>query len=342
MAMRGHWHLRWAVWCVLLLCGWAGPWHAAAAQALCNNKPIKLVVGFGAGGAMDTLARAVSAQLAQQGLTVYVENRLGAGGSIAAAAAVQAKPDGCTWLLASPAERFINRWFVPPVRGGDVQQLRPVAQIAHAPLVVAVRSDAPQQQLHEVLHTARSQARGLSFASSGVGSAHHLLGELLQQSAGGAWVHVPYNGGPAAAAGLLGGQVDVLVAGVAPVLPLLHSRKLRVLAVAAPQRVALLPEVPTLRELGLQGSELPYWQTIFVPPQTPDATVQAVAQAVETALQSPQLGQQLQVMGFVPALQTGAALQQLLAQEALRYQRVAQALGLACAGAVSVCVAQSR
>lgn len=301
---------------------------ASAAWSAPSEKPIKLVVGFGAGGAMDTLARALAIKLSEHlRRPVYVENKLGAGGSIAANYVAQAKPDGATLLVASPAELFINQMFHKSARLADVGQLVPVAKISAMPIVLATTSDSHIQQIADIPSLMRKQGQGLSFASSGNGSSQHLAGEIFKQALGVDLVHVPYSGGPSATASLLGKQVDLLFAGIAPIAPYIESKKIRVLAVASGNRSAMIPEVPTLKEAGISDVSLEYWQGIFLPKNAPQDVVRHLSNALNFVVKDPDLVRKLELMGYVVNFKEAAAFGEILEQEKKGYQRVASEMG---------------
>lgn len=180
--------IRASLLCGLLLTG-------ACADKAASRQPVKIVVGFEAGGAMDTLARAFATRLsARLQRPVYVENRVGAGGAIAANYVAQSRPDGNTLLLASPAEIFINPIDARRQESGDVAEMVPVAKVSSAPVVLATRGDSAIQQLGDIAIAAHKNTRSLSFASSGVGSLQHLVGESLGKALGVELLHIPYAG----------------------------------------------------------------------------------------------------------------------------------------------------
>ena len=285
------------------------------------HRPVKIVVGFGAGGAMDTLARAVAARLSDRlKRPVYVENRAGAGGAIAASYVAQARPDGNTLLLASPAEIFVNRIYGNGLGESALQGLLPVARLSSAPIVLVARSDSGIKKIGEIAAESRSRAQGLSFASSGVGSLQHLQGERLSHFIGAELVHVPYNGASTAIGGLLGKQVDLLLAGVAPVASYIESKKLRVLGVAAPSRLPQFPDIPTFKEAGVTGPELEYWQGIFLPQGTSLEVANAWAVQLQGVLVEDLLAQQLAAQGFLVAFKDRVQFSDFLREEETRYQ----------------------
>ena len=247
-----------------LLCGLL--MSGACADKAASRQPVKIVVGFEAGGAMDTLARTFATRLsARLQRPFYVENRVGAGGAIAANYVAQSRPDGNTLLLASPAEIFINPIYTKRQESGEVADMVPVAKVSSAPIVLATRGDSAMHQLSDIAIAAPKNAHGLSFASSGVGSLQHLVGESLGKALGVELLHIPYGGAASATASLMSNQVDLLFAGLAPIASHLESQKMRALSIASAHRSKRLPDVPTFQEQGLQGVRFEYWQGIFLP-----------------------------------------------------------------------------
>ncbi|WP_284337527.1 tripartite tricarboxylate transporter substrate binding protein [Comamonas sp. NoAH] len=294
---------------------------ASPAIATSSTKPVKLVVGFGAGGAMDIIARAIATQLSEKlQRPVYVENKVGAGGAIAAAYVTKSRTDGNTLLLASPAEIFINQLFNPSLRRNGVDQLVPVARISEMPIVLVTNQESQIQQVTDIRQAAHNNPKGISFASSGIGSSHHLAGEIFKHSLGVELIHVPYSGGASATASLLAQQVDLLFAGIAPIASHIHNEKLRPLAIASGQRSHLLPNVPTLQELGLKGFHPLYWQGLFLPQGTPAELATFWSQVVEDLLQDPALVHKLEDMGFSIAYQERTDFMAFLHAEKRNYQ----------------------
>ena len=247
-----------------LLCGLL--MSGACADKAASRHPVKIVVGFEAGGAMDTLARTFATRLSvRMQRPVYVENRVGAGGAIAANYVAQSRPDGNTLLLTSPAEIFINPIYTRRQESGEVADMVPVAKVSSAPIVLATRGDSAIHQLGDIAIAAPKNAHGLSFASSGVGSLQHLVGESLGKALGVDLLHIPYGGAASATASLMSNQVDLLFAGLAPIASHLESQKMRALSIASAHRSKRLPDVPTFQEQGLQGVSFEYWQGIFLP-----------------------------------------------------------------------------
>lgn len=280
-----------------LLCGLL--MSAACADKAASRQPVKIVVGFEAGGAMDTLARAFATRLSVQlQRPVYVENRVGAGGAIAANYVAQSRSDGNTLLLASPAEIFINPIHTKSRESGEVADMVPVAKLSSAPIVLVTRGDVAIHQLGDIATAAQKHAHGLSFASSGIGSLQHLVGQSLGKAMGVELLHVPYGGAASATASLMSNQVDLLVAGLAPIAPHLQSQKLHALGIASAHRSKRFPDVPTFQEMGLQGISFEYWQGIFLPKGTSSELALLLSAEINNVIKDTGFVDQLENLGF--------------------------------------------
>ncbi len=216
-------------------------------------RPIRFVVGYAAGGSTDVAARLVAQKMADQlGQPVTVENRTGANGAIAVERVAKSAADGYTLLMATAGDTVLP--LLRPKLPYDLERdLIPVSLIVTGPQVLVVYPGVPARNIKELIALARSQPGKLNYATSGVGGTPHLSGELFKLMAEVNIGHVPYKGGSESAVATASGQVDMLIAGVASVLPLLGSGKLRALAVTSVRRASLLPSVPTIDESGLPG-----------------------------------------------------------------------------------------
>lgn len=308
----------------------AGLWLCSSlALASTSARPVRIIVGFGAGGAMDTLARAVAAKLAERlQRPVYVENRAGAGGGIAAAYVAQARADGNTLLLASPGEIFVNRIYNKSLRSSGVAGLVPVAKISFSPLVLVTTNESGIHQVSDIAGAAAKNPQGLSFASSGIGSLQHLVGDRLSKDLGVGLVHIPYSGASTATASLLGHQVDLLFAGLAPVAPYIQNRKLRVLGIASSQRSMKFPDVPTLQEKGVTGRSVEYWQGVFLPRGAPAELAYSLSDDLAAMLKDASFVRQLEALGFETAFRSSGEFSSFLRTEEQNYQAIASALKL--------------
>ena len=306
--------IRASLLCGLLLTG-------ACADKAASRQPVKIVVGFEAGGAMDTLARAFATRLsARLQRPVYVENRVGAGGAIAANYVAQSRPDGNTLLLASPAEIFINPIDARRQESGEVAEMVPVAKVSSAPVVLATRGDSAIQQLGDIAIAAHKNTRSLSFASSGVGSLQHLVGESLGKALGVELLHIPYAGAASATASLMSNQVDLLFAGLAPIAAHLESQKMHALGIASAHRSKRLSDVPTFQEQGLQGVSFEYWQGIFLPKGASSERALFLSAEINEVLKDTGFVAQLDNLGFEVAYKDYKQFKLFLQAEDQSYQ----------------------
>jgi tripartite-type tricarboxylate transporter receptor subunit TctC len=249
------------------------------------SKPISLVVPFPPGGLADIVARPVAEALSRElGQSVVIENKPGAGGGIGMGAVAKSKPDGYTLLMAlssltviPEADAILGR--APLFALGD---LRPVARYTADPTVLAVRADSPWKSVQDFVEDARKRPGQIAYGSSGNYGTMHVPMEILAQSAGIKLNHIPFTGAGPAVVALLGGQIEAVSSGPATVLQHIKAGKLRALAHWGNGKLAALPEVPSLRELGF-AAEYAQWSGLFVPAGVPDAVMQRVRAAARAA-----------------------------------------------------------
>jgi len=253
------------------------------------NRPIRLVVGFAPGGAADTVARAMSQAFSRAlGQPVIVENRPGAGSSIAADFVAKAPPDGYTLLIASPASISVNPALNPNL-GYTPRDLLPITQVTTSPLVLAVNSETGIRSVPELIAAATKDPGKLNYSTSGNGSAPHLAMALFNQVTGTQMTHVPYKGGALAIQAVMAGDVQVTFGTSPSVLPQAKGGRLRVLAVSTRERSPLVPDYPGMREAGLPAYNLEFWYGVFAPAGTAPAIVKKVFDATVLAMQQPEV-----------------------------------------------------
>ena len=256
-------------------------------------KPVKLVVGFAPGGAADYVARALSEPLARAlGQPVVIENRAGAGSSIAAEYVARSAPDGYTILIASPSSISVNP-AVNPKLGYSARDLLPVTRVSSSPLVVAVNPALGIGNITELIAAARKVPGKFNYASSGNGSAPHLSAVLFSRLAQVEMVHVPFKGGSPAMQSVVAGDTQVTFGTPPSVLPLVEAKRLRALAVTSRERSPLVPHIPGMREAGLPDYEISFWYGFFFPVGTPVAAIRRLHEATQGVLQLPDLRQAL-------------------------------------------------
>ena len=288
-------------------------------------KPVRLVVSLAPSGGVDITSRLFAQKLSEHvGQQVVVENRPGAGGAVAGDLVAKAPADGYTLLTASIAYAVIpsshkNLAYDP------VRDLTPVAQLASAPLVLAVHPSLQAQTVEELIALSKSKPASLSYSSSGNGSVHHFAGELFKLRTGADLLHVPYKGSGPAAADAVSGQVQVTFASVASVLRFVQSGRLRALAVTSRERSAQLPSVPTAIESGLAEVELTSWYGLLAPAATPHELIRKLAADLNGVLAAAEVKKGFEVQGLEVAQSSPAAFAEFIRQEAAKYARIAQA-----------------
>ncbi|WP_229793963.1 Bug family tripartite tricarboxylate transporter substrate binding protein [Advenella faeciporci] len=261
------------------------------AQETWPSRPISLVIPYAAGGFADTRMRMLAKELADElKATVVVENRAGAGGVIGTSYIAKAKPDGYTIGSGNLAPLSVNPTLMPKNVTYDVKKdLAPVILIEESPLILNVNNNVSAKSVQELIALAKKEPGSLRFGSSGVGGAHHLSGELFASEAGVKMTHVPYKGGAPAAADLMAGHIDMMFEMGYAAMPAIDSKKVTPLAVTSAKRLALLPDVPTLAESGLDGFESYNWQGVIAPAGTPDEIIQKLNVAFNKILQKPEV-----------------------------------------------------
>ncbi len=260
----------------------------AAAQAPAYPaKPIRLLVGFAPGGAADYVARAMSDSLGKaMGQPIVIENRAGAGSSIAAEAAAKAVPDGYTVLIASPSSISVNPALNPKL-GYTARDLMPITKVTSSPLVIAANPATGINSVQDLIARAKKSPGTLNYATSGNGSAPHLGAALFIQLTGVQMTHIPFRGGSPAIQSVIAGDTQLTFGTPPSVLPMVQAGRLRGLAVSTRERTALVPGVPGMAEAGLPEYAIEFWYGLFVPAGTPPAIVKKLFEAATTAMQQP-------------------------------------------------------
>ncbi len=261
----------------------------SAAPSVAQNyptKPIRLIVPFAPGGGSDLLARTVAQKLTGQlGVSVIVENRTGAGGSIGTELVAKSPPDGYTILLAAVSVIAVN----PALYGAKVsvnveRDLAPISMLVKVPLTIAVHPSVPAKSLNEFIALARARPGRMTYGSSGNGTSNHLIGAMLTSAAKLNMVHVPYKGGAPALIALLGGEVDMAVTQIPAVAALHRAGKVRIVAISGAKRSSALPGVQTMLESGLQGLDATSWTGIMAPVGTPRPIIDRLNAEIVKAL----------------------------------------------------------
>ncbi|WP_237704531.1 MULTISPECIES: tripartite tricarboxylate transporter substrate binding protein [Comamonas] len=299
----------------------------SAAQAF-PSKPVTLVLPFSAGGISDVMARALGQHMAHQlGKSVIVDNKPAAGGQIAASAVLQQAADGHTVYVAGTAMFAINQTLFRKFAYDPVKDFEPVTSLVTSPLVLVVAADSPVRTLSELVALSRSSKQGLTFASQGLGSIGHLLGELFRSKTGGSMSHVAYKGSVPALQDVMTNRVDFMFDPTSSTEALIRGRKLRALAIASARRSPQLPDVPTMAELGVSGVDAGVWFGAAVRSGTPATVVQTLNRALVAALQDPGIQKRFESQGMLAYPQTPEQFKQFIHSEIARWAPLIQSSG---------------
>ncbi|BAL96432.1 Bug family tripartite tricarboxylate transporter substrate binding protein [Rubrivivax gelatinosus] len=315
-----------------LLAAAAGAALAAPLAAFAErypSHPLRLVVPFPPGGPTDIVARPLARQLGDAlGQSVVVENRGGAGGSVAADAVAKSPADGYTLIVATVGTHAINPSLYRQLPYDPVRDFTPIGLVANAPVAIVVPASSSVRTLAELVAQAKAAPEKLPYGSAGNGTPGHLTGALFESAAGLKLTHVPYKGSAPAVTDLLGGQIPLMFDPVQSVLPHIAAGKLRALAVSSRQRAAVLPGVPTVAESGYPGFETTAWWAVFAPARLPAEVAARLAQEVERIARSPEFAQALGNLGVHPAPEGPAALAAYQKAEIGKWARAVQGAGV--------------
>jgi tripartite-type tricarboxylate transporter receptor subunit TctC len=295
--MNGSFRLKSIGWIALVTSALCGTATSGVAQTAYPTKPISLVVTYPPGGGADAMARLIAPKMGEAlGQTIVVENRGGASGQIGAAAVAKANPDGYTLML--DASSFsVNPSLYPKLPYDSLKAFQPIGVVALFPNVVLVNANFQAKNMAELTAAARKSKDAVSYASSGNGSAQHLAGALFESAAKVDMIHVPYKGGGPALNDVIGGQVPLFFGNLASTLQHVQSGKLKALAVTSGKRSPILPDVPTLSESGLKGTEIYEWNAVFAPANTPEPVMKKLAAAFQQALDAPEVKARVAQLG---------------------------------------------
>ncbi|MDP9974743.1 tripartite-type tricarboxylate transporter receptor subunit TctC [Variovorax paradoxus] len=307
--------------CMLLLLLGAAAQAQAQAPAW-PAKPVRLVVGFPPGGIVDTVARQLQLRLqAALGQTVIVDNRSGAGGTLAAAEVARAVPDGHTLLMVF--DSYATYPLVYPKLSFDIaKDLQPVTQVASNPLVLVVNPKVQAKDFQRFVGLLKAQPGGLNYASVGPGSSNHLTAEYFKAVSGTFVTHIPYRGGGPAQQDLLGGQVEMMFLSAVLAQPHVNAGRLRALAQTGAQRAPAYAEVPTVAESGYPGFEVNSWVGLLAPAGTPRAVVDRLQAEVRKAVTEPAFQQRLREQGLTGIANTPEQFAAVLRTEQDKWARL--------------------
>ena len=295
----------------------------ASAQADYPNRSVSVVVPQATGGANDTIARIVAAKLSEVlGQQFVVENRPGAGGNIGTAATAKAKPDGYTLLLTTNSTQVINPWLYKTTGFDPIKDFTPVGLVASAGYVLVVNSAFPANNVNELIAQAKANPGKIAYGTAGIGSTHHLAGELLASMAKVDLLHIPYRGDAGSITSLLAGDVPFIIAPPTAVLSNIKGGKLKAIAATGPQRWSGMPEVPTVAEQGVPGYDVRSWAGLMAPAGTPKPIIDKLNAETLKAIQLPNVKSRLEEMGGDVRGSTSEEMRAMVASETQKWTQV--------------------
>jgi len=302
---------------------------AAPAHAAYPDHPIRWVVPFPAGGAMDNIARTLGEDMSKTlGQAIVVENRPGAGGNIGAEMVARSPADGYTLIIVANG-MAVNPALYGKLGYDPVKDFAPVSLLAVVPnVLVANKARTPAKTVAEVIASAKTRPGKYTYASAGNGTSIHLAGELFTSMAHVDLLHIPYKGSGPAMTDLLGGQVDYMFDSITSAKPHIDSGKLTAIAVTTSKRSSALPNVPTVAEAGVPGYELSPWFAAFVPAKTPQPVIDTLNKAMLEALKKPAVQQRLAGIGAEPIGSSPAQLKDHLAKETAKWGTLIRERGI--------------
>lgn len=319
---------RLAIVVVAAAIGGAAPLHAQA-PAGDTARPITLVVPIAAGGGMDTIGRAVAERLQERlKQPVVVENRVGAGGVVGVDYVAKAAPDGRTLLLMD-ISAVLHKWLHRSVPFDVIGDFAPIAQVATTPLLLFANPSLPVADVKELIAHARANPGKLAVGTPGVGTPHHLAAAMFNSAANVDITHVPYRGTAPALNDLLGGQIPLIWATPNVVIQFVEAGKVKPLAAASLQRIAILPQVPTVAENALPGFNVGVWFGIAAPAKTPRAFTDRIGEELAEITKLPDLRKKLSPLGYELGFAGADRFRELIATDHERYGAVIRAAGIA-------------
>jgi tripartite-type tricarboxylate transporter receptor subunit TctC len=287
------------------------------------TRPIKFVVPFPPGGGNDILGRIVGEGLTQAlGVPIVVENRPGAGGNIGADYVAKSAADGYTYLVTPISILNFNPYLFSNLSFDPIKDFDAVALFGVSPVVLAVNSELPVKSVAELIELAKAKPDSLSYASSGIGTPHHLAGEMFKSMAGVSILHVPYKGGAPAAIDLIAGRVQIMFAPINDIKPFLKNGKVRILGVGSEKRIPSLPSVPTIAEAGLPNFNIEVWYGLVAPAGVPKEIISKLNNEIAKVLAQPTIREKIEVEGMEPAIVTPEQLTALIRTGYIRWGTV--------------------
>jgi tripartite-type tricarboxylate transporter receptor subunit TctC len=301
--------------------------QSASAQEPYPNRPIKIVVGFSAGGSTDVIARLVAKGMSEQlGQPVIVENRAGAGGGIALESVAKAAPDGYTLLLLTASSTTLG--LVRKVPFDLERDFIPISQIAVGPMVMAVSSSTAVRKLPDLIAKGKEPGARLSYGTSGAGTPSHLAGVLLERLANVQATHIPFKGSSENIIATASGEVTMSFTDAVSTIPMLQSGKAIALGVTTAKRASFLPDVPTLEEAGLKGMVLPLFFGVGAPTGTPPQVISRLHAVISKTVSAPEMKEPFNKLGVDPQVSTPAEFKAFLRSEVEKNAQLIKASGI--------------
>ena len=286
------------------------------------NKPIKIIVGYAAGGAVDLIARSLAKGMSETlGQPIVVENKPGGGTNIATKLLIDSPSDGYTLMLAANA-LAANKSLYKPQPFDPELDITPIALVGNVPVVLATSVGSKYANLGDVIKAAKLKPDDITFGSPGNGATPHMAVKFFEQAAGISLKHVPYKGGTAAITDLIGGQIDLVATNMLEIAPQVKAGKVKILAVMSPKRSPLFPEVPTIAESGYPGFEAFVWYGLIAPAKLPSAITNRLYAAVEKSLASKEMVDRLSAAGGEVTPGPRSQLTNLVKSETRRYEKM--------------------
>ena len=291
------------------------------------TRPLRLIVPFPPGGAVDILGRAISQNARDAiGQTIVVDNRPGFGGAVGSEVAAKATPDGYTLLMGSTSTISINPVLFSKLAYSP-RDFTPVTLVAFVPHVLVASASVPAANLKEFIAYAKTRPGQLQYGSAGSGTPHHIALEMFKQMAGVDLLHVPYKGTAPAVIDVLSGRVHAMSSEVLAVLPHVRAGKLRALGIATPQRNQVAPDIPTVSEAGLPGFDVTSWYGVLAPVGTPREAVALVARGITQSLKSPDMQQRFTDLGATPVGNTPDEFAAFIKREGAKWAKAVKESG---------------
>jgi tripartite-type tricarboxylate transporter receptor subunit TctC len=300
----------------------------ATAQAY-PTKTVRIIAPFAAGSTIDILGRLIAPKLFEAlGQPVIVEDRPGAGGMIGLDFVAKSPPDGHTLVIGALGPLAMNPALYPKTPFDPVQDFAAVSLLATGPVVIVVHPSIPARNVKELVELAKKRPGQLNFGSPGVGTSPHLTGELFKLITKTDIVHIPYKGNAEAITDLIGGQLSLVFTGVPPVVPLAKAGKVRLLATTGKQRLVNLPDVPTIREAGVEGADVLIWYGVVAPAATPKDVIARLNREIVKIMAAPEVREKFAQQGVDPASSAPEEFAQLIREEVTRWATVIRSAGI--------------